>query len=549
MGSLQTRQILGLATLAIMLIVSTVSVDAQTGREVGLIEKLGMQDGNLDDRGATARNDAIAKLSPEELMQLRILQFKSGQSPSQQPDARTLIGPPLDERERVIHVMNRMAFGPRPGDIEKALNTGGWEVWAREQLDRKSIDNSAHQKDVTKRYPWTDMSLQQIKASYPIEDMAYANNTLRLGLPQSVIYRAALNDRQFEEVMAEFWRNHFCIDVPARDAAYRSWTAPHYEDKAIRKYMFGDFETLLMATAHHPAMLQYLDNWLSRKGAWNENYARELMELHTLGADRHYNETDVLELTKVLTGWSFDSDLNYAFNASQHEPGLKIVLGKKVAQGKGGGEFALEMLANHSGTAQFISEKLCKYLVNDNPPQSLVNKAKSTFKRTNGDLSKVYETIIFSPEFVSRQNYRAKFKTPLEFAVSAMRTTNATVTDTEETRAILAMMGMDIYQCLDPTGYYDQAEAWMDAGVLTRRWDYALKMVRGEIKGISISEYDLFHPFEGMEKDALVDAMLARFVGADVGETTRQVLLEAAEEGGAKRVLGILLGSPAYQQQ
>jgi uncharacterized protein (DUF1800 family) len=294
-------------------------------------------------------------------------------------------------------------------------------------------------------------------------------------------------------------------------------------------------------------MLEYLDNYTSKANAWNENYAREVMELHTLGADRGYTEADVLELSKVLTGWTYDKDLKFVFRTDWHQGGTKKVLGRNMPGGKDGGEAALYMLATHSRTADFISEKLCRYLVNDNPPPSLVRKVSAVFRDSGGDLPKVYRAILTSPEFLERSNYRAKFKTPFEFTVSAIRATNAKLEDATDTCSVIAKMGQPIYDCDDPTGFYDQAEAWMDAGVLTSRWDYAWKMVRGSVRGVKVPE-EFASKYAALPPTEARDKMAHDMIGADIGDRTAQSMTEAAK-GDRKRMLSILLGSPDFQQQ
>jgi uncharacterized protein (DUF1800 family) len=281
------------------------------------------------------------------------------------------------------------------------------------------------------------------------------------------------------------------------------------------------------------------------------------MELHTLGADRYYNEYDVLELSKVLTGWTYNRDMEFAFNTAWHQPGPKTVLKTQIPQGENGGKQALMMLANHKGTAEFISMKLCRYLVNDNPPKELVTKVARTFQRTHGDLPKVYAEIIFSPEFLDRANYRSKFKTPVEFTVSVLRATNSKMSDGREVCQTLDKMGEPIYDCTDPTGFYDVAESWMDSGVLTSRWDFCWKLVRGSVNGVSVPDELLKKYHDISSSEGKWQAMVNDVISADIGERTKKILREAAEGDGAdgksggdpQRMMSIVLGSPDFQQQ
>jgi uncharacterized protein (DUF1800 family) len=272
------------------------------------------------------------------------------------------------------------------------------------------------------------------------------------------------------------------------------------------------------------------------------------MELHTLGADRFYNETDVLELSKVLTGWTYNDKYQFEFKSAWHQDGNKAWLGGTIKQGYDGGELALYTLATHRGTADFIAFKLCRYLVNDNPPQSLVTKIASTFRSSDGDLPKVYAAIINSPEFQMRAYYRSKFKTPFEFTVSAIRTTGATVEDGKATVNTLAKMGQPLYNCKDPTGYYDQAEAWRDAGVLTSRWDYSWKLLSGRIAGVTPSS-DFLRSFEGLKGKELIDRLTDSLIGSDIGTRTLDVLRKTSESGDVKEMISVIMGSPSFQQQ
>ena len=492
-----------------------------------------------------------SKISEEDFKTLIRLELEAGarSDARKAPTAEALNGPPLNDREKLLQVMARMSFGPRPGEVDRILKEeGGWKAWATKQLDPAKIDDSAHEADIAKRFPWTKMSLQDIRKNYPIDRGNESNRQLRKELPESVVYRALSSNRQFNEVICEFWRNHFCINQPSTGAPMRSWTAVRYEEDVIRKHAFGKFKNMLFASATHPAMLEFLDNFISRANAWNENYARELMELHTLGAERYYNEYDGLELRKVLTGWTFNRDMEFNFNANWHQPGPKNVLRTQIPAGREGGEQAIYMLATHKYTAEFIATKLCKYLVNDNPPPALVQKVAGVFTRTEGDLPKVYEAIIFSPEFMDRANYRAKFRTPFEFVVASARATDAQIDDAGDACYELAKMGMQVYNCPDPTGYYDRAEAWLDSGVLTSRWDYAWDLCRGGVKGVKPNPA-VFAKYKAMSPDDRYKNAVKEFIGDDIGDKTRQALKAAADEGDIETMVAILVGSPSFQQQ
>ena len=497
------------------------------------------------------------RMSAAELGRLRMLEIKSGafREAKKDPGSQQLIGPPLSEREKVMHVMNRLAFGPKQGDVENVLFEGGltdqWKGWVEQQLHPDKIDDAELEKELPKRYPTTKMTIAELYKKYPYEQGGKGEwRKPGRDLQDSVILRAAYSNRQLNEVLAEFWRNHFCVDISREDQKPRSWAAINYEETVIRAHLWGKFSHMTFASARHAAMLDYLDNQVSRANNWNENYARELMELHTVGVDRGYNDYDVIELSKVLTGWQFSkaSGYEFKFNESAHQPGLKKVMGVSIPQGYQGGEYAIMMLTNRPETANFIATKLCKYFVNDAPSQKLISNVERVFLQTKGDLPKVYEAIFMSPEFLDRGNFRAKFKTPFEFTISALRAVDAKIDDPRGANAVLTKMGQEVYNCPDPTGYFDRAEAWLDSGVLTARWDFALSMCRGSSKGVTPSE-KVFGKHKGKAVDDLYKDVVRELICDDIGDRTRQILKEAADAGDVARMYAILIGCPSFQQQ
>src|SRR5665213_2548744 len=230
-------------------------------------------------------------------LQQRIIEAEAGiQDAASRPQGpQAFVGPDLSEQEKAEQVLNRMTFGATPGQVEEVIAKGGWQAWAKEQLDPQKIDDSACDKEMARRFPWIKMPILDIKKAYADrkDDKDKSEPSMRKLLPQLVLSRQVLSKRQFKEVMCEFWRNHFCDDEPApNEEKSRTWTDADYEEQVIRKYCFGSFKDMLFASARHPAMLEYLDNKLSKANAWNENYAREVMELHTLGADQGKNHLD-----------------------------------------------------------------------------------------------------------------------------------------------------------------------------------------------------------------------------------------------------------------
>jgi len=432
--------------------------------------------------------------------------------------------------------------------VDEVIKNGGYQAWIKRQLEPDKIDDIECDKTIAQRFPFTNMSMSQLRDTYNGPGNRENMYRLHSQLPEFVLTRAVLSKRQFKEVICDFWRNHFCVDQPRDEEKSRSWTDADYEQTVIRKYAFGKFGDMLFASARHPAMLEYLDNKLSKANAWNENYARELMELHTLGADRGYGNRDVVELSKILTGWRYDENFNFIFDQSWHQPGNKYWLGMTIPPGYKGGVEALTVLATHPNTAEFISWKLCQYLVNDNPPSPLVRKVAGVFRETQGDLPKVYAAILNSPEFMSQDNYRAKFKTPFQFTVSALRATAAQVDDVEEVVQVLRKMGEPIYDCPDPTGYRDQAESWMDSGVLTSRWQFAWNLGRGSISGVKVPE-PFFNYYRRMKPAEAEEKMIEDLIGSDIGDRELAAIREAAVAQDVPRMTSILLGSPSFQQR
>jgi len=398
------------------------------------------------------------------------------------------------------------------------------------------------------------------------------------------------SERRFDEVMAEFWRNHFNVDQGKNEVVF---LAANYEQTVIRRYQFGKFSDMLLASARHPAMLIYLDNavsqkpltnWekqmlvrfegkkyqpqfvtaLSRQRGLNENYAREVMELHTLGVESEnrkggYSQRDVTELARLLTGWTVGRDgdsmtgggYGFRFRKEVHDDKPKEVAGMTFngREGEAGGIRFLRALAAHPRTARFISLKLCRYLVNDDPPTELVDEVARVFEETHGDLTKVYEAILFSDAFMDPANYRAKFRTPFEFVVASLRATGAELTGFDGTREALRRMGQPVYGCVDPTGYADTAEAWLDPGVLVYRWDYALSLVRGQVPGVRIPKaFWRALPKDDPEglKRALAELLLAEGPGGEGWDELDKALGKKPEP---KRAAGLVLGSPMFMQQ
>jgi len=576
--------------------------------------------------------------------------------------------PKLSKDEQVIHALNRLTFGPRPGDVE-AVDKMGVKKWIDLQLHPERIAENPElaqrlapleslrlsQADTERHYPNPQMIraiaagrqpmpddpvtraavervMRRIKAAkngtgadngplepvVPLEELLNRDQirTLRTGnvdqkreviaaipadqmddvaialppglrlqllpavepglrrklmlltAPQQLIafdlsegklYRAILSNRQLEEQMVDFWYNHFNVYL---DKGADRYLVPTYEREAIRPHVLGKFRDLLEATAKSPAMLFYLDNWESVGPAapprgngggnakrpvrgLNENYARELMELHTLGVDGGYTQKDVTEVARCFTGWTIRQPRegsDFLYNDRVHDKSAKTVLGVKIPAGGGkdDAEKVLDILARHPSTARFISKRLAQRFVADDPPQKLIDKMAKTFHEKNGDIREVMKTMLTSDEFFSQSAYRAKVKTPFEMIVSAVRATGAQVDFAFPLANQIAQLGEPLYRKLEPTGYSDANGEWVNSAALLARMNFALSLAQNKVPGSKL------------------DA--SQFSG-DAGEVARQILftdakpetlaaIEKQAQGTANApVVGLMLGSPDFQRR
>ncbi|HKH71575.1 MAG TPA: DUF1800 family protein, partial [Vicinamibacterales bacterium] len=419
-------------------------------------------------------------------------------------------------------------------------------------------------------------------------------------LTQQKILRAAYSDKQLQEVMVDFWFNHFNVFVgKGQTRIYLT----EYERDTIRPRVFGKFRDLLGAVAEAPAMLFYLDNWQSsaaegtameqpnaargmrgrpgapgrpgtagrpgsagRPGAAgrrgvngrgmtsadlpaavqnrrprgvNENYARELMELHTLGVEGGYTQADVQEIARTFTGWTLTQPRQgggFTFDPRMHDNGEKAVLGMKIKSGGGkkDGEQVLDLLAKHPSTAKFIATKLARRFVSDVPPQSLVDRAAARFRETDGDIREVVRTIITSPEFFDTAAYRAKVKSPFEFVVSAVRASGADAFNGMPLVQAMRDLGMPLYGCQPPTGYADRADAWVNTGALLNRMNFAVSLSSGQLRGVRTTP-------------AMSDAWIAS--GALAGDLSAPTRATVARASAPPQAVALLLGSPEFQRK
>jgi uncharacterized protein (DUF1800 family) len=619
--------------------------------------------------------------------------------PKQDPALKGLPITELTADEAILHAMNRLAYGPRPGDVERVRQMG-LAKWIDQQLASNTIDDKAvnarlenlptlsmSSARLIEEYPQPKQAAIQAakraeaagkdmqnapdassttdangaapapapssssaavgqsapsnsaevnvadKASVPVSrnpDLASNLTTPGAGKrnvlsgpdpnavprviaddskkPQRVIeelamakvMRAIYSERQLQQVMDDFWFNHFNVYAAKGED---KWYLTSYERDVIQPHTLGKFKDLVTATAESPAMLFYLDNFLSadpnaarRQAAlramqqnrggfgrpWpqpsqgrqakkntrglNENYGRELMELHTLGVEGGYTQKDVTELARCFTGWTIDKPrLNpeFKFDEKLHDPGQKIVLNKKInAGGMKNGEQAIELLVRHPSTAKFISTKLARRFVSDNPPAPLVARMAKKFESSDGDIRAVMHTMIYSPEFWSREAYRAKIKTPFELVISAVRALGTDVDTAMPLVQWVGRIGEPLYQCQPPTGYADNAEAWVNTGALLNRLNFSLTLSGNKVRG-SRADVGSLLGVDATEPKVALQRALQIFLGGQAGPTTLETLqkqldnpqvLQAKLDDPVKKVdlgvvTGLVLGAPEFQRR
>lgn len=562
----------------------------------------------------------------------------------------------LTEDEAILHALDRLAYGPRPGDVER-IRKMGLEKWIDQQLNYDSIDNSVLN-DKLAEFKTLKMSSEQLLNKYPPpnqaakrqgltpeevrqqnqQDMQAKRQEMRQqGIDPSMIQfetmpgpqriqaeldlatidRAIYSNRQLYEVMSNFWFNHFNVNVTK--GADR-WLLTDYVERTIRPNAMGKFENLLDATAKSPAMLFYLDNWLSadpiafqhmqqelalrrqrfqglfmgmempaprqfpqagrfpngqspqgppqkQERGLNENYGREVMERHTVGVNGGYTQADVIQMADCLTGWTIRAprkDPQFFFDDRIHDRSPKVVMGQTFNYGgmKDGLE-ALHMLATSDATAHHISFQLAQHFVSDSPPQSLVTRMAQTFLSSDGDTRAVLKTMIYSPEFWSRDAYRAKVKTPFEVAVSAARALDAQTTISPQLVQWIGRMGEPLYQCEPPTGYADTADVWVNAGALLNRLNFALTLATNHMPGVNTDLSGLFGQDADSDPSLVLSRALGDFLGGQVSAQTRETLekhlsdpqiLQARLDDPVKHVnegliAGLVLGAPEFQRR
>jgi len=523
-------------------------------------------------------------------------------------------GPTLTPQDSAFHALNRLAYGPRPGDVPRVVADGVMR-WIDRQLSPDGIDDDRWAQrerrfDILK-YDRGDLAAlyaeaqrerrerkltagqtaegpdsvgaqhaaplpEQTSLPTPADPMIPKSRRLAGEFADLAVVRAALSERQLFEVMVDFWTNHF--NIYFAKGADRFLT-PDYIEHTIRPRAMGKFEDLLIATAKSPAMLFYLDNWESvapgtsppfplsarRRGGQgarpmpkgiNENYARELLELHTVGVDGGFTQQDVIDVARIFTGWSIERPQqggDFEFHGWAHDTGEKQVLGVRFQAGHGMDEGIrlLKLLANQPATMHHVSRKLCQRFVNDDPPDGCVDDAVAAWKRSSGDMREVLRAIFHGPDFWAAEHVRAKVKTPLEFVVSAARAVAAEPDTSPRLAQVVARLGEPLYLHVAPDGYPEREAAWVNSGALLDRMNAAVALAAGKLQGVTVV---LDSVVSTGDADQLVDAVNEKILGGTMSENTKQVLRRQVADisnptQARALAVGLAIGGPEFQRQ
>ncbi|HET9709382.1 MAG TPA: DUF1800 domain-containing protein [Gemmatimonadales bacterium] len=513
--------------------------------------------------------------------------------------------PPLTPHDSALHALNRLAYGPRPGEIDRVAALGVMR-WIDDQLHPDRIPDpdverresgfpilaedpaslaraivTVRQQRIA-RQEGTDSGGLGRRRPLAVDSQAALRVRQTMGqLQQLAVMRAVRSERQLQEVMVDFWTNHF--NVFFGKGADRAFT-PSYVEHTIRPHALGHFQDLLLATAKSPAMLFYLDNWQSvAPGAeppalarmariddvrreqmlarlpqgLNENYARELMELHTLGVDGGYTQQDVIAVARIFTGWSIERPQQgggFRFNDWAHDYGEKTVRGVDFPAGHGMDEGVrlLKLLAQDPATMHHVSRQLCARFVSDDPPDGCVDAAVAAWTRSEGDIGEVLRAIFQSPEFWSAQAVRAKVKTPLEFMVSAVRATGGDPDTTPRLAQVIGRLGEPLYAQPSPAGYPESQLDWVNSGALLLRMNMAVALAAGRLPGVTIALDSLVPTTD--DGNALIETVDVRLLGGILTIHSRDVLRREVTEmrdpvAARALAIGLALGGPEFQKQ
>jgi len=448
--------------------------------------------------------------------------------------------------------LNRLSFGPRPEERQRLMDIG-LENYLEEQLSPENITD--HKTNLLlSRIEVLEMGADALRNR---GDKIFDNYDPTLVLDdfrQATTLRQVYSKKQLEEVLVEFWTDHFNISVQKGDC----WFLKIVDDReVIRPYALGNFRELLGASAHSPAMLVYLDNQENHKDAPNENYARELLELHSLGVDGGYGQEDVMELARCLTGWRIKEHFwrgELKFDQDTHTPGAKTVLGKTIQPtGKGEIDQVLDILVKHPSTAMTICTKLARRFLADDPPREIVNKASQIFLESRGDIKAVLRVILLDGfPHINTENSPLKYKRPVNYLVSALRSSGADTDGGRDLQHYLKSMGQPLYDWPTPDGYPDTSAAWQ--GNLLPRWRFALDLVQNRIKGTKFNLNSFLADIQEGDASFFIDRVANNLLGGSLPPGMEIELLSALEEtlGGNPRqaaevVIAGVLASPSFQ--
>lgn len=455
---------------------------------------------------------------------------------------RSLIEP-LDNRLMITRGLRRITFGPHVDEYLHAIQVS-LDPFIEEQLSPDTIPDPEVESHLA-GFKTLSQTAQQVIANSATRD------TPAQELAAATLIRAVYSKRQLYELMVDFWSNHFNIYIRKT----QEWFLKTVDDQeVIRPHALGKFADLLSASAHSPAMLVYLDNALSSKSRPNENYGRELMELHTLGVDGGYTQADVKDVSRTLTGWDLwgakgHPPYGFLYKSKGHDAGEKLILGKHYPAGRGieEGEQVLDFLAHHPSTAQFISTKLVRRFVSDDPPASLVAQAAAAFQGTDGDIARVMGTILHSQEF--KASLGQKIKRPFEFIASALRSTNASTQAGSPTLDTLQQMGQPLFRWDSPDGFPDNGTTWTTTTGMLSRWNYALELSYNLLQDTRLDVAALSGPVQSPA--GAVDVLSQLLLGEKMPNPGRQVLLEFAAGVNLEQALpaltALILASPYFQ--
>jgi uncharacterized protein (DUF1800 family) len=447
-------------------------------------------------------------------------------------------GAPAAWADKHARILRRATYGPTQADLA-TVKSIGYQAWLQRQLKPMRIADEAVDTLVAQRYP--NLALG------PDDLYTVSSGTLEAELQQSTIFRAAFSTRQLYERMVEFWSDHFNID----------WAKVGYlkliDDRdVIRKHALGRFGDLVKASARSPAMLAYLDQTQSRVGRPNQNYARELMELHTLGVDGGYAQEDVAELSRVLTGWTITGRGVFSFNPALHDWGAKTVLGMTIpagnsslgAEGVKEGERVIDMLLSHPSTAKFISTKLIRWLLTSEPTDSQIRTVSAVYRSTGGDIAAMVRAIL-NEQWIT--NAPARYKRPFHFLVSGLRVLNPTVLSTSSVNGQLGVLGQTLFEWDTPDGYPDRIEYW--AGNITTRWQFANTLAN--YKSTTAVAFD-HTPYLAAGADGAIELLNKNVFGGEISPSTRTALRTyigagTLNESRVRETIGLAIASSDFQ--